>query len=100
MAIITNEDIKTMVDVEDLLHSYLDRHKKDEQGYDVWLRYNTMVEKFIGKKKEIAIKQNEWNKDNREYHNITNRISYYKSKNNGAKVEELRKELETLKGGA
>lgn len=95
MAIITNKDIKIMVDVEELLHKKIET---EEEG-ELWTQYWNVVERMIAKKKEIAKKQNNWNKNNRAYHNITNKISYYKSKNNGAKVEELRKELEALKGG-
>lgn len=95
MAIITNKDIKIMVDVEELLHKKIET---EEEG-ELWTQYWNVVERMIAKKKEIANKQNNWNKNNRAYHNITNKISYYKSKNNGAKVEELRKELEALKGG-
>ena len=86
MAIITNEDIKLMGKVNLML-----------EESDIKEQYSKMVERFIGTKKNIANKQNNWNKENREYHRITNNISYAKKRGNKEKEIYWRNKLEEFK---
>lgn len=111
MAIITNEDIKVMVDVEELLHKklvqtnaikdseYLEGYHFDEndEEYNLWCKYWTMIERFIKTKKDLASKQNKWNKANKEYHRITNNISTNKKSGNKEKEQYWRNELKKFK---
>lgn len=100
MAIVTNEDIKVMVDVEELLHKKLEEttpKREDNEEWEIWTKYWNIVERFIVKKKEIATKQNNWNKNNREYHRITNNISTNKKSGNKEKEEYWRNKLKEYK---
>lgn len=100
MAIVTNEDIKVMVDVEELLHKKLEDTTpkgEDNEEWEIWTKYWNIVERYITTKKKIANKQNNWNKENREYHRITNNISYAKKRDNKEKEIYWRNKLEEFK---
>jgi hypothetical protein len=88
--IITNEDIKVLEDIKDLIHG-------SKGNIEIIEKYDNLVNNFKKQKKEHANKQNAWNKNNKEYHNITNKITYYKSKNDDEKVEYWRKKLAEYK---
>lgn len=93
MAIITNKDIKIMVDVEELLHKKIET---EEEG-ELWTQYWNVVERMIAKKKEIANKQNNWNKAHKEYHRITNNITTALRTGNKEKEEYWRNKLKEYK---
>lgn len=102
MATIKNEDLKIMADVEWLLHKkleetngikdtfegkeyyYFDEHDKE---YEIWVKYWNMVERFIQHKCDVNKKQNQWNKDHREYHRITNNITSNRKSGNKEKLK-------------
>jgi tRNA A37 N6-isopentenylltransferase MiaA len=93
VAIVTNKDIEVMVDVEELLHKKVETEEETE----LWTKYWNIVERFIVKKKEIAKRQNNWNKNNREYHRITNNISTNKKSGNKEKEQYWRNKLKEFK---
>ena len=95
MSVIRNKDIKIMVDVEELLHSKIDN--KNDYEYGIWCNYWNLVERFISHKKEVAKKQINWNKNNKEYHRITNNISNNKIRGNKEKEEYWRNKLKEFK---
>lgn len=100
MAIVTNEDIKVMVDVEELLHKKLEATTpivENNKEWEIWTKYWNIVERYIATKKKIAAKQNVWNKNNKEYHRITNNISTNKKSGNKEKEEYWRNELKKFK---
>lgn len=90
MAIITKEDLKIMIDVEDLLHDKLQRTNgvKDiwedgtihyyfpegDKEYDIWLQYWNMIERFLQDKKVANKKANRYNKKHAEYHRLMNNL--------------------------
>ena len=111
MAIINNEDIKLMANIESLLHEklvqtnaikdndytqgyYFDENDKE---YDLWCQYWKLVERFINDKKQQASKQNQWNKENKVYHRITNNITYHKARGNKEQLEYWRNKLKEYK---
>ena len=111
MAVITNDDIKIMVEVEELLHKklvetnaikdidesgkeyyYFDENDKEN---DIWNKYWNLVEKFIVEKKDRTKIVNDRNKTiYRERHKLNNTISYLRNKKN--KTEKDRKQYEEL----
>lgn len=93
MAIITNKDIKVMVDVEELLHKKIET---EEEG-NLWTDYWNIVEKFIQHKKYASIKSNEYNKKNKDYHRITNNIYNNRKIGNVEKVAYWENELKKLR---
>lgn len=111
MAVITNDDLKTMIEVEELLHKklvetnaikdidengkeyyYFDENDKEN---DIWNKYWNLVEKFIVEKKDRTKIVNDRNKTiYRERHKLNNAISYLRNKKN--KTEKDRKQYEEL----
>lgn len=106
----TNKELNTLIKIEHLIMSEnrvkmfksLDKKGKccfnDELiTRDDIIDYYNFIEKIIKKKQDKANKQNEWNKKNIEYDRITNKITYYKKKNNNEKVDYWREQLELYK---
>lgn len=112
MAIIKNEDLKIMVEVEELLHKKLvetNGIKDDNGGYyfdendeecNIWVSYWNLVERLIVDKQKSSQKANEYNKRNKEYHRIMNNICSSKKSGNIEKVEYWQNELKKMKEGA
>lgn len=105
MAIITNKDIKIMVEVEELLHNKLEKDNEifeDSKNYDIWVKYWNMVERFIVEKKERTKIVNNKNKTiYKERHKLNNKISYLRNKKNKTEqdiklYEELLKERKQM----
>ena len=111
MAIITNKDIKIMVEVEELLHNKLvknngikdiDKNGKEyyyfdenDKEYNIWVQYWNLVEKFIVEKKDRTKIVNNRNKTiYKERHKLNNAISYLRNKKN--KTEQDIKQYEEL----
>lgn len=113
MAVITNDDIKTMVEVEELLHNKLVKTNgikdidnngkeyyyfdKNDKEYEIWVRYWNLVEKFIQHKKYANKKSNEYNKKNKDYHRIMNNICACRKSNNKDKLKYWEDEMKKLK---
>ena len=112
MAIITNDDLKIMVEVEDLLHKKLvetngikdtfngeDYHYFDENDkeYEIWVAYWNMVERFINDKQKASKKSAIYNKENAEYHRLSNNLYNAKKKNNAEKIKFYQDKLIELK---
>lgn len=106
----TNKELDVLIKIEHLIMSenrvkmfeMLDKEGKcyfnDELiTTDDINNYYNFIDNIIKKKKEKAQKQNEWNKKNIEYDRITNKITYYKKKNNNEKVDYWREQLELYK---
>lgn len=90
MAIITRDDLKIMIEVEDLLHEKLeitngkiDRHPdgktytyfdENDKEYDIWVNYWNMIERFLQDKKVANKKANRYNKKHAEYHRLMNNL--------------------------
>ena len=85
MSIITNDDLKIMVEVEDLLHKKLEITNgikddnniifdENDEEYEIWVKYWNMVEKFIGNKKKANKRSTMYNKKNAEYHRLSNNL--------------------------
>lgn len=102
MAIITNEDIKIMVEVEDLLYQKLratngikDVYKGEEYYYfdendkefDIWNKYWNLVERVIVAKDKAKTKSNNWNKEHAEYHRLMNNLCNARKNNNKEKID-------------
>lgn len=112
MAVITNKDLDIMCEVEHLLHKKLEQtngikdtfkgeeyyyFNENDKEYEIWVKYWNMVERFIAKKKEQAKKQRVWNKNNSEYHRITNNISNNKISGNKEREQYWRNKLKELR---
>ena len=112
MAIITNEDLKTMIEVEDLLHKKLvetngikDIYKgkeyhyfnENDKEYEIWNKYWNMVEKFCQARDKSRQKAREFNKNNAEYHRINVNLYSAKKKNDKERIELYSKKLEEYK---
>lgn len=99
MAILKNEDLKTMVEVEELLHNKLvetnaikgvDEDGKEyyyfdenDEESDIWIKYWNLVERLISNKKQIIGIVNQRNKTiYKERHKLNNAISYLRNKKN------------------
>lgn len=112
MAVITNDDLDTMIEVEDLLHKKLvatngikDTYKRKEyyyfdendKEYEVWVKYWNMVEKFINNKAETNKRSAMFNKKNAEYHRLSNNLYSARKKNDTKRIEYYTKKLEEYK---
>lgn len=112
MAIITNEDLKIMVEVEDLLYNKLVKtngikenfdgkesyyFNEDDSEYNTWIHYWNMVERFIQDKKKANKKSAKFNKDHAEYHRLSNNLYSARKRKDSEKVEYYTKKLEEYK---
>lgn len=111
MAIATKKDIEMLKEVESYLFdinkdsmfingdSFMIKKEdvKDEKALALYLALYEFVERMIETKKERSRKQNVFNKNNREYHSITNKIWYHRKKNNLDKLKYWQDRLEELK---
>ena len=95
MAITKNEDLKIMVEVEDLLHEKLVETKAIEELDGIWTDYWNLVERLIVDKKKNTKIVNQRNKTvYKERHKINNAISYLRNKK--VKTEQDFERLNTL----
>ena len=115
MAVITNDDIKTMVKVEELLHNKIQKESgikdidkngneyyyfnENDEEYNLWVKYWNIVEKFIQNKRYASKKSNEYNKRNKEYHRIMNNICACRKSGNLERVAYWENELKKMKRG-
>ena len=111
MAITTKKDIEMLKELESYLFdinkdsmfingdSFMIKKEdvKDEKALALYLALYEFVERMIETKKERSRKQNVFNKNNREYHKITNKIWYYRKKKNLEKLKYWQDRLEELK---
>ena len=112
MSVITNKDFEIMCKVEDLLYKKLketngikDIHNGEEyyyfdendEEYKVWVEYWNMVERFINYKKKANEKSAKYNKDNAEYHRLSNNLYWARRRKNKEKIEFYTKKLEEYK---
>lgn len=112
MAVITNEDLKIMIEVEDLLHKKLEETNgikdtyngkeyiyfdENDKEYEIWNKYWNMVEKFCQARDKSRQKAREFNKNNAEYHRINVNLYSAKKKNDKKRIELYSKKLEEYK---
>ena len=112
MAIITNEDLEILIEVEDLLHKKLvetngikDIHNGEEyyyfdendKEYKIWNKYWNIVERFCQARDKSRKKAREFNKNNAEYHRINVNLYSAKKKNDKERIELYSKKLEEYK---
>lgn len=112
MAVITNDDLNLMIEVEDLLHKKLvatngikDMYKgkeyyyfdENDKEYEIWNKYWNMVEKFINNKKEVNKKSANYNKNNAEYHRISNNLYNARKRNDKERIEYYTKKMKEYK---
>jgi len=88
--VITNEDIKVLEDIKKMIYG-------DKGNIETIEKYVNLIDNLKKQKKEHANKQNQWNKDNREYHRIANNISNNKVSGNKEKEEYWRNKLKEYK---
>ena len=108
MATLKNEDLKVLIEVEDLLHSklvetnaikegqnyYFDENDKE---YDLWCNYWNIIERFIADKKKANKKSAEYNKRELKYHRISNNLYQAKKNKNWEKMKYWEQKLKELK---
>jgi hypothetical protein len=83
VAIIKNEDLDLLIQVEELLHNKLEQTNgikdsyngkeyiyfdENDKDYEIWVKYWNMVERFIADKKVVNKRSANFNKKNAEYH--------------------------------
>lgn len=112
MAVITNEDLKIMIEVEDLLHKKLEETNgikdtyngkeyiyfdENDKEYEIWNKYWNMVERFCQARDKSRKKAREFNKNNAEYHRLSNNLHNAKKKNDKERIELYSKKLKEYK---
>lgn len=108
MSIITNDDLKIMVEVEDLLHKKLEitngiKDKNDiifdenDEEYEIWIKYWNMIEKFIGNKKKANKRSADYNKKNAEYHRLSNNLYNARKRKDTKRIEYYTEKLDEYK---
>lgn len=98
MAIIKNEDLDIMIQVEELLHTKLTCNDEvDDDEYDIWCKYWNLVERLIVNKKTAIKRSNNWNKHNIEYHRFSNNLYNARKRKDKKRIEYYTKKLEELK---
>lgn len=112
MAVLKNEDIAIMVEVEDLLHKklvetngikdiyeekeyyYFDENDKE---YEIWTKYWNLVERLINDKKAINKRSADYNKNNAKYHRLSNNLYNARKRNDTKRIEYYTKKMEEYK---
>lgn len=112
MAVITNEDLKIMVEVEDLLHKKLEitngikdtfngkeyyYFNENDEEYEIWAKYWNMVERFCQAKDKSREKARNFNKKNAEYHRLSNNLYSARKRKDTKRIEYYTKKLDEYK---
>lgn len=85
----TIEDLQVIMNVQEFLHGSADAQTCKE--------YDALVDKLVINKQKANAKAAQFNKDNKEYHNISNKLWYAKKQGNREKIELYTKQLEEIK---
>ena len=112
MAIITNEDLEIMCEVEHLLHKKLEQtngikdtfkgeeyyyFNENDKEYEIWVKYWNMVEKFCQAKDKSRKKARDFNKNNAEYHRLSNNLYSARKRNDKDRIELYTKKIKEYK---
>lgn len=112
MAVITNEDLEIMCEVEHLLHKKLEQtngikdtfkgeeyyyFNENDKEYEIWVKYWNMVERFCQAKDKSRKKARDFNKNNAEYHRLANNLYWAKKKNDKERIELYTKKIKEYK---
>lgn len=89
---LTNDDLKVIADTIEYLSML--RGSKAIYFCD---ELDKVYCKIINKRKVQNKNSNEYNKNNRKYHNLVNQLSYHRKRGNQARVRELEIKLNELK---
>lgn len=112
MAVIKNDDLDVMIEVEILLHKkliatngikdnfngkeyrYFD---ENDEEYEVWCKYWNLVERLLNDKKEVNKRSADYNKRHAEYHRLSNNLYNARKRKDNKKIEYYTKKIEELK---
>ena len=112
MAVITNDDLDIMCKVEHLLHKKLEETNgikdtfkgkeyyyfdENDKEYEIWVKYWNMVEKFCQVKDISRKKARDFNKNNAEYHRLSNNLYGARKRNDTKRIEYYTKKIEEYK---
>ena len=112
MAVITNDDLEIMCKVEHLLHKKLEETNgikdtfkgkeyyyfdENDKEYKIWVKYWNMVEKFCQAKDISRKKARDFNKNNAEYHRLSNNLYGARKRNDKERIEYYTKKIEEYK---
>lgn len=112
MAVITNEDLEIMCEVEHLLHKKLEEtngikdtfkgeeyyyFNENDEEYEIWVKYWNMVERFCQAKDKSREKARNFNKNNAEYHRLSNNLYGARKRNDTKRIEEYTRKIEEYK---
>lgn len=93
---LTNEDLNIINNTVDYLFN-ASKNYKDDKALDLALDLVKVANKVYRKKRVQSVKSNEYNKNNKKYHTLVNSLSYYRKRNNQAKVRELEEKINEYK---
>ena len=79
MAVLKNTDIDTLQNISTLLDKRY--HTFNDEEIKLVKKYNSLIDKFINKRKELAVKSKKFNKEHKEYHRIS--VNMYANRKNG-----------------
>lgn len=85
----TIEDLQIIMNVQEFLHGNADTQMCE--------KYDAFVERVATNKQKANAKAAKFNKDNKEWHNISNKLWYAKKTGNQTKIELYTKQLEDIK---
>lgn len=108
MALCKNEEIKLLIKMENLIgtnEELLFGKNKDKVymvdkakiSHEDFVDFINLVEQFKNNKSNNNDRQKQWNKDNKEYHNIINNICNARKRKDYKRLEYWNEKLEKLK---
>lgn len=108
MANFKNEDLKIMIEIEDLLHKKLIEtnaiknkdgyyFKENDSQYNLWLDYWNMIQRLLESREKTRERSRNFNKKNKKYHNLTNNLYFARKKNDKIRIEYYSKLLKEYK---
>ena len=109
---VSNEDLEIMCEVEHLLHKKLVEtngikeiydgkesyyFNENDKEYEIWVKYWNMVERFCQAKDESRRKAREFNKNNAEYHRLSNNLYWARRRKDTKRIKYYTNKLKEYK---
>lgn len=95
MANIKKKDLEILIEVEDFLYKNIKSNNKKES--ELFTQYWNLVERICQKKDLEKKKSRDFNKMNKEYHNLSNCLYQARKNNNKQKIKEYEEKIKDYK---
>ena len=95
MANIKKKDLEILIEVEDFLYKNINTNNKKQS--ELFTQYWNLVERICQTKDLEKKKSRDFNKTNKEYHNLSNCLYQARKNNNKQKIKEYEEKIKEYK---